>query len=152
MPVILSSVASNLKDCPPFGSLPPPDLAGPDLARWNKLLQDGVTNQTRGEFAAAMGNYQQAARIAAQSPELQFRLGECFLKAANIEEARQHFVLARDLDALPFRADSRINRIIADTANHYTNQRVFFLDAEQALAAGSASFIPEKSISTSTCI
>jgi Tfp pilus assembly protein PilF len=51
-------------------------------------------------------------------------------------------VLARDLDALPFRADSRINRIIAETANHYANQRVFFLDAEQALAAGSANFIP----------
>ena len=142
VPVILSSVASNLKDCPPFGSLPPPDLAGPDLARWDKLLRDGVTNQTREEFAAALDNYQQAARVAAQSPELQFRLGECFLKAANIEEARRHFVLARDLDALPFRADSRINRIIAETANHYSNQRVFFLDAEQALAAGSAHLIP----------
>ena len=28
------------------------------------------------------------------------------------------------------------------TADHYTNQHVFFLDAEQALAAGSANFIP----------
>ncbi len=142
VPVILSSVASNLKDCAPFGSLPPPDLAGADLARWNALLQAGVTNQTREQFAAALDVYQQAAHVASQSPELQFHLGECFLKAANIEEARRHFVLARDLDALPFRADSRINRIIAETANHYANQRVFFLDAEQALAAGSANFIP----------
>jgi tetratricopeptide (TPR) repeat protein len=142
VPVILSSVASNLKDCPPFGSLPPQELAGNDLARWSALFRDGITNQTREQIVAALDLYQQAARIASQSPELQFRLGECFLKAANIEEARRHFVLARDLDALPFRADSRINRIIADTADHYTNERIFFLDAEQALAAGSATLIP----------
>ena len=142
VPVILSSVGSNLKDCPPFGSLPPQNLAGTDLAHWNALLQNGVTNQTHEEFAAALDNYQQAARAASQSPELQFRLGECFLQATNIEEARRHFVLARDLDALPFRADSRINRIIAETANHYANQRVFFLDAEQALAARAPNRIP----------
>ena len=142
VPVILSSVASNLKDCPPFGSLPPSDLAGADLAQWNALLRNGVTNQAHEQFAAALDNYQQATRIASQSPELQFHLGECFLNATNIEEARRHFVLARDLDALPFRADSRINRIIAETANHYANQRVFYLDAEQALAATSPSFIP----------
>ncbi len=142
VPVILSSVASNLKDCPPFGSLPPQDLAGPDLARWNALFREGITKQTREEYAAALDNYQQAARIASQSPALQFGIGECCLKAANIEEARRHFVRARDLDALPFRADSRINRIIAETADHYRNQRVFFLDAEQALAAGSPDLIP----------
>lgn len=141
VPMILSSVASNLKDCPPLGSLPPHDLAGTDLARWNALFRDGVTNQTREQFAAALDLYQQAALVASQSPELQFRLGECFLKATNIQEARRRFVLARDLDALPFRADSRINRIIADTADHYANQRVFFLDAEQALAAWAPNLI-----------
>jgi tetratricopeptide (TPR) repeat protein len=135
VPIILSSVESNLRDCPPFGSLPPQDLAGMDLAQWNALLWNGVTNQAREQFGAALANYQQAARIASQSPELQFRLGECFLQATNIAEARRHFALARDLDALPFRADSRINRIIAETASHYADRGVFFLNAEQALAA-----------------
>ena len=46
-----------------------------------------------------------------------------------------------DLDALPFRADSRINRIIADTAVRYANQHVLFLDAEHALAARSPTLI-----------
>jgi tetratricopeptide (TPR) repeat protein len=142
VPVILSSVASNLKDCPPFGSLPPQGLAGADLAHWNALFRDGVTNQARGEFAAALDNYQQAARIALQSSELQFRLGECFLQATNIEEARRHLGLARDLDALPFRADSRINRIIAETADRYASKRVHFLDAEQGLAAKAPNLIP----------
>ena len=153
VPVILSSVASNLKDCPRSARCLLLIWLAADSARWNKLLQEGVTNQTREEFAAALDDYQQAARVAAQSPELQFRLGECFLKAANIDEARRHFVLARDLDALPFRADSRINRIIAETANHYTNQRVFFLDAEQALGRWVRQLHPgRRSTSTSTCI
>ena len=146
VPVILSSVASNLKDCPPFGSLPPQGLAGADSARWNALFRDGVTNQTREEFAAALDIYQQAARDSFAKPGTPVRLGRVFLKADNIEEARRHFVLARDLDALPFRADSRINGIIAETADHYTKQHVFFLDAEQALAAGSRKVHPGRGV------
>ena len=142
VPIILSSVASNLKDCPPFGSLPAQGLAGTDLARWNALFRNGITNQAREQFAAALDEYQQAARIASHHPELQFRLGECFLGMTNADEARRHFTRARDLDALPFRADSRINRIIAETANHYANQGVFFLDAEQALAGWPPNLIP----------
>ncbi len=141
VPVILSSVASNLKDCPPFASLPPQGLAGANSVRWNALFREGVTNQAQEQFAAALDIYQQAARIASQSAELQSRLGECFLKTDNAEEAQRHFMLARDLDALPFRADSRINRIIAETADHYAKAGVVFLDAEEALGSGSPKVI-----------
>jgi len=134
VPVILSSMASNLKECPPFASLPPPDLAASRIAEWTNLLHTGITLELQGRFADALLDYQAAARISPQNAELQFRLGTCLLMVTNTAEARQCFVRARDLDALPFRADSQINQIIAATAARRAQQRVNFFDAEETLA------------------
>lgn len=84
--VLLATVASNLKDCPPFASSNAPDLKR--KAEWERLYKEG--------------KYAEAARIDDSYAELQFRLGE--------------YVKARDLDTLRFRADSRINEIIRETA------------------------------------
>ncbi|PYJ99523.1 MAG: hypothetical protein DME23_09365 [Verrucomicrobia bacterium] len=65
-----------------------------------------------GDFATAVGSYSAAEKIDPSFAELQFRLGRCHLALANYTESRRHFELARDLDALPFRADTRLNRII----------------------------------------
>lgn len=142
VPIILSSVASNLKDCPPFMSLPPQSLGSAESERWNALFREGATNQARQQFREALENYRQVARMASQQPELQFRMGECFQKTGNQEEARRCLVLARDLDALPFRADSRINGIIAETARRNADVPVYFLDAEHALSTSVSVSIP----------
>ncbi len=142
VPVVLCSVASNLKDCPPFASLPPRDLALSKLAEWSALLASGATNQARNEFPQAVQSLEQASRIAPQNPDLQFQLGECYLKTGRTEEAQRSFMLARDLDTLPFRADSRINEIIRTAATRFADSRVSFLDSEKALASSSSVSIP----------
>ena len=40
--VILSTVAVNLKDCPPLASQHRSDLSEEELAKWESLYQDGV--------------------------------------------------------------------------------------------------------------
>jgi tetratricopeptide (TPR) repeat protein len=137
VPIIVSSVASNLKDCPPFASLPPASLSPEKLAEWNTLYQAGVTNEGQGQFTEALAHYQGASRIEPHHPELQFCLGRCFLRQTNITEATPCFLMARDDDALPFRADSQINRLIAESASRHAQQGVSWLDAEKVMASAS---------------
>lgn len=142
VPVIVSSVASNLKDCPPFGSLHFPSLDGSRLAEWQRLYQGGAIHAEQARFANAVSNYQQAVQLSPAHAELCFRLGQCFLSLTNLEAARASFGSARDLDALPFRADARINTITADAVRRYAGKGVVFLDAEQSLAPASPCRIP----------
>jgi tetratricopeptide (TPR) repeat protein len=104
VPIILSTVACNLKDCAPFGSCPSP------------------------EAPAAAG--------------LHFKLGQTALTLHQSDTARSELARARDLDTLPFRADSRINAIITATARRWAGEGVRLLDADQALSSLSVSGIP----------
>ena len=47
-----------------------------------------------------------------------------------------------DLDSLPFRADSKINSLIAEAARRFSGQGLVYLDAERALASPGSGQIP----------
>jgi len=134
VPIILCSVACNLKDCAPFGSLHAPAPTPSRLAEWEGLCEAGISNAGRGDMAESIRELEEAARLSPNYAETHFRLGQCFLAMTNIEAARRSFGQARDLDTLPFRADSGINRLIAGAARRFSGQGVIFLDGEQALA------------------
>ena len=74
--------------------------------------------------------------------ELHFRIGRCQLALTNHGQALREFELARDDDALAFRADTRINQIIKDAANAHAGQGVYFLDAAELFARNSPEKIP----------
>lgn len=130
---LLCTLAINLKDCAPFASRHRPDLADNDLARWNELYQAGIALENDGRASEALELYQQAAAIDAAFADLQFRMGRCALSLADYDGARSHLVLARDFDALRFRADSRINAIIREHAAS-SPPRMQLVDAEQIIA------------------
>jgi tetratricopeptide (TPR) repeat protein len=142
VPVLLSSVASNLKDCAPFGSFPPADTNTSPIAEWQVQRDLAATNALQGRLPAAIAHYLKAVELKPATAELRFELGQCFLAVTNIEAARESLSRARDLDTLPFRADSRINEIIARTAQRPGGKDVAYVDAEQILASQSASHIP----------
>ena len=142
VPVILSTVGSNLKDCAPFASLHSIALTDSQESEWDGLYQQGITNEASGNFPVALKQYEQAAAIDPHYAELHFRAGRCRLALTNDEQALREFELARDEDTLAFRADTRINRIIQDAAEAKANQGVYFLDALTALAQSSPAKIP----------
>jgi len=142
VPVILSTVGSNLKDCAPFGSLHSAALNALQKSEWDALYQEGVTLEASGDFPGALKKYQQAEAIDPQYAELHFRCGHCQLALTNLEPALSDFILARDDDTLAFRADSRINRIIEDAAEAKASQGIYFLDALGTLARSSPAQIP----------
>jgi tetratricopeptide (TPR) repeat protein len=142
VPIILSTVACNLKDCAPFASVPGPVAGSTSFADWSRLCQAGETDAAHGDWAGAWTNYEAAARLTPSHAGLHFQLGQCALALGRLEVARDEFTRSRDLDTLPFRADSRLNAIIASTARRFAGQGVTLLDAGQALASLSASGIP----------
>jgi tetratricopeptide (TPR) repeat protein len=132
--VLLSTVAVNLKDCAPFASLVNSNLPPADRARFNQLFAEGVQAQNLGDFAGAAQQFELAAKLDAQVAELQFRWGQSLLWLTNVALAREHLQLACDDDALPFRADTRINSLIAATGRQLANDKLVLFDAAGALA------------------
>ena len=142
VPVILSTVGSNLKDCAPFASLHPTALSKTQETLWDGFYREGISHQTAGEYPEALKQFAQAEAIDPHYADLQFRMGTCSLALTNAAQARHEFELARDDDTLAFRADSRINRIIKDAAEAEAGRGVYFLDAAGTLAESSPENIP----------
>lgn len=132
--VILATVAVNLRECPPFASLHRADLSATDLAQWKALYQSGAESESKQHWPEALEQYAAAAKIDGGFAELHFRMGRCLLQAGRRAEARDSFELARDLDVLRFRADSRINPIIGEVAEARKDAGVRLVDAQRALA------------------
>jgi tetratricopeptide (TPR) repeat protein len=142
VPILLSTVGSNLKDCAPFASLHSTTLSETQKADWDRLVQDGITLETSGDYHKAWDEFMQAAALDPQYAELQFRMGSCDLAMTNNARALREFELARDDDTLGFRADTRINEIIKNAAEAQAGKGVYFLDAARTLAEESPDGIP----------
>jgi tetratricopeptide (TPR) repeat protein len=142
VPIVLSTVGSNLKDCAPFASLHSASLSETQKAKWEEAYQAGVALESTGDYQGALNQFTGAAAIDPQYAELQFRLGSCHLALTNSAQALSEFELARDYDALAFRADTRINQVIKEAADVYAGEGICFLDAERMLAQNSPGKIP----------
>jgi tetratricopeptide (TPR) repeat protein len=142
VPIILSTVAVNLKDCAPFASAHAVGLDENAEAVWKKTYEEAVALEAAGSYPGAISLYRKAAGIDSQYADLQFRMGRCDLALTNDEQARRDFELARDYDALAFRADTTINQAIKTAAARHTSQGVYLVDAAEALAKRSPDGIP----------
>lgn len=140
--ILLSTVAVNLKDCPPFGSLISSNLPAVDHDRVEQLLTKGNLLEDQRKCEAAVKCYEQAARFNPQSAELEFRWGDCLLQLTNPTAARAHFQMALDLDCLPFRADTRLNTIISETGRQLASSKLTLLDATATMDTDAADDIP----------
>ena len=137
VPMVLCTVATNLKDCAPFASLHRPGLAATELAEWQAAYAAGVACQDQGKLAEAKAAYERAAWIDGEFADLAFRRAECCRLLGQDAEAATLFRLARDNDALQFRADGRINGMIRRAAAAFAARRVSLLDAEELFATNS---------------
>lgn len=134
--VIVATVATNLKDCAPFASLHRENLSQDDLRSWSALVQQANDQEAARAYADALKLYFSAAKIDGEYAELEFRIARCLWNLGDYKSAREHFVRARDLDTLRFRADSKINDINRSVASSSTG--VGLVDAEAILASASS--------------
>jgi tetratricopeptide (TPR) repeat protein len=137
VPVLLSTVGSNLKHTAPFNSMHSEDLTDAQNSEWTSHYSQGVALDAEGSCAQALEQYSLAAVIDSGHAELQFRIGRCHLQMEKPDLALTAYTKARDHDGLAVRADTRINQIIRDSAELHTDDQVKLVDAEKFLAANS---------------
>ena len=141
--VLLSTVAVNLKDCAPFASVNPPSREAETA--WQQRVERVQAELQATNFAAAVEEIAPAARIdnlALGGPPavLQYLLGRAYLGLHRTNEARGAFEAALEADALRFRADSEINRIIRDVAAAGSGRRL--IDVAGDIASQSPFSLP----------
>jgi tetratricopeptide (TPR) repeat protein len=141
--VILNTMSVNLKDCPPLASISNSNLPAADREQFDALCSEGRALEKQSQFAEAARRFEQAAGIDPHFAEVQFRWAECLLGLASAA-ARDHFQLACDSDALPFRADSRVNSAIKSVVKDLAGDHLVLCDAEAALAAANPADIAGK--------
>jgi tetratricopeptide (TPR) repeat protein len=139
---IVCSVGSNLRDCPPFASLNRIDLTGPRKAQWDSLVSQGAEFELKRDYVRALSAYAQASHIDSTYAALAFRTARCDEALGRSQDARAEFVRARDLDALRFRCDTVMNRIIRKTCSDRAPEGIAFLDSESVLTNACQDGIP----------
>ncbi len=95
-----------------------------------------------GRHVEASARFLEADEIDGTHAALQFLLGRSLGQMGDHQEARRRYRLARDLDTLRFRADSRINAIIRELAADRIAEGVLLVDAAREFEANSPHGIP----------
>jgi tetratricopeptide (TPR) repeat protein len=129
---VLSTVAVNLKDSPPFASAHRA-LSQQTMSAWKQLEQEGEALAAGGDHGGALQKFTAAAAIDDGFADLRFRRAQSLMALGKIEDARREFRATRDLDTLRFRADSRINATVREVARE---AGVRLADAEAVFARG----------------
>ena len=132
--VMLNTVGVNLRDCPPFASLPAKSSSAADNAAVDTLYTECLQAVSNRQWAAANDYFAQADRLGGKRAEFQYRQAGCLRAQTNVAGAAAHYQLACDDDALPFRADSRINAAIRSAPDRISSGRLIVCDMARLLA------------------
>jgi tetratricopeptide (TPR) repeat protein len=140
--VVLSSVPVNLRHSAPFMSVHRRDLSNDLLDQWRELTHKGAQGSAQQDWDDAIESLQAALAIDPDHADTHFRLATAFEGAGQFQQARTHYRRALDLDALRFRADTRINQIIQRVAASIDDGAVSFVDSAAAAEQASQPFQP----------
>jgi tetratricopeptide (TPR) repeat protein len=115
IPVLTSTLVSNLKDQQPFVSIFSEDFN--QQKEWDDLFANGMELYNRGEFSKAKDSFNKNINMDAAQAKAHYFLGKCDEHLGEYEKALAAFNQAKDLDALRFRASSEINEIIRNVCS-----------------------------------
>ncbi len=142
MHVLVSSVPVNLRHSAPFLSIRSPDLSQEQLDRWRQRTRQGAESADEANWDDAVTHFQAALEIDPEYADTHFRLATALENLGRAQEAKTHYQRALDLDALRFRADTRINQIVAEVASSIESDAFSFVDNAAAFEAASQPYQP----------
>lgn len=142
VPVLLSTVAVNLRDWAPLGSERPHGWPADREAAWRQAFADGAARFASGDAAAAVAAYGRAEALYDRHAELAFRLARCHEALGNMELAARTYRRACDDDTYRFRCDGPMNETIRRLATARAGDRLAFVDADRDMAASSPAGVP----------
>ena len=142
MHVVLSTVPVNLRQSAPFLSIGRDDLSASDEAKLTALRERAEAQALNGRWREAQDLWQQAIALDAGHADSHFQLATSLENLGEYASARSHYERALDLDALRFRADTRINAIIERVAREYDSSNVSFVHSSKGFDRASAPYAP----------
>jgi tetratricopeptide (TPR) repeat protein len=119
-----------------------PDVSDDQLEQWRESTRSGAQSADAENWGDAITHFQAALEIDPGYADTHFRLATAFENLGEFEKARTHYERALDLDALRFRADTRINEIIQEVAASVGNDTFSFVDSAAAFEQASQPFQP----------
>lgn len=142
VPIILCSVACNLRNQSPIRAPIPSGLSEADTGQWVEAFEAGEAASAAGDDELAIAHFSEASAIHSDHAILQYRLGQSYERLQRWEESRRAFSLARDFDTCRFRAPSTFRDIVKQVVAAAHDDRVYFSDIESAFAAASSPAAP----------
>ncbi|MBT3603236.1 MAG: tetratricopeptide repeat protein [Candidatus Latescibacteria bacterium] len=132
-PLMLCTVGVNLTDSAPFASLHRPDISESEQQTWERAYTTGSDHLENKNPLAARVKLLEAAAIDDHHANLHFQLGQCYAQLNDQDQAQTHYLLARDLDALRFRADTQINSLIRETVAQHQTENIHLVDIDHIM-------------------
>lgn len=140
--VVLSTVPVNLRHSAPFLSLHREGLSESQLEQWRELNGNALQSFDNRDWAEAIAGFRAALEIDPGYADTHFRIATAFEQVEQHDEAKAHYARALDLDALRFRADTKINQVIRAVAAGDTHGMLSFVDSAAAFERASRPFQP----------
>lgn len=140
VPLLLSTVASNLKDQSPLNAYWPDPVSDDQKAVWEKSVQRGESLLRGGDAARALESFLAAEQIEPDHAQLSYRKAQCLELLGRDTEAFAAYEKARDEDACRFRAPSVFAEIVEDVAG--TSENTSFLDIAELVHQESSQAAP----------
>ncbi len=137
--MVVSTLAANLRDQPPFVSLSPENEPAPRVKEWKRAFEAGMALSEAGDCVGALERFMQATGMYDGHAETAFRKARCMEELGDSVQAVEAYGRARDLDGLKFRAPAAFNQVIHELARE---RRIPLADAERAFAEASSHRIP----------
>jgi tetratricopeptide (TPR) repeat protein len=116
VPLVLSTVAVNLRDQVPFASLDEEQTSWKERRDLERGVEAAWEQLEAGDSTGALAAVDSLLASRGDHAEAHFLRGRALLALGRLEEAGESLELARDHDTLRFRADSRINEVIRAVA------------------------------------
>jgi lysophospholipase L1-like esterase len=138
VPLMLMNPVCQLRDCPPFKSQHADDLAAEQTERWESWVAEAVANR-QVDRQGSLRLLLQALEIDDQHAGLQYLLAACYDDLEMTEQAKQHYLRAKENDICPLRMLEPMHAALREVARETGTPLV---DVRAAIEARSPGGIP----------
>lgn len=114
IPLLFSTLVSNLRDQQPFVSLFAAGEHPPDERSWRALMDSAAVRAAAGDVAGSLAACRAAVRLDTMYAGGFYTLGLAYERIGAADSARMAFERARDLDALRFRASGEFQQVLLE--------------------------------------
>ena len=109
IPLVFLRPVDNLKDFSPFKSQCRAELISDQRVRLDRLLREGNIAISERRLQDAIEIFRQAVALDSLFADARFYLGRAYFESGNIADARNSFLMARERDVCPLRAQEPIH-------------------------------------------